>query len=176
MINPQLENGHIDINYETAEQFEKTHFSGNEWKILWVVLRKTWGWKKKEDYISLSQFEKRTGMSRPSVKEAIDKLVGKRVLVVNKDKMTNRFSFNKHHNEWQIDATGREKGTSRVFGKKLGTQLVGKTLHTKDITKDREEDITKNPFWERLSKEEKYLVLLGHLRLEGNKLITNYKF
>ena len=137
---PQRENGHIDINNENGEQFAKLHLSGNEWQILWVVLRKTWGWQKKEDFISLTQFEESTGLSRPSVKEAIDKLVGKKVLVVKKELYINSYSFNKLYNEWIVPKkvlVGFSVRDSRVFGNKL----VGKKEHTKDniqktITKD----------------------------------------
>lgn len=126
---PQRENGHIDINNENAEQFAKFHFSGNEWQILWVVLRKTWGWQKKEDNISLTQFQKYTNLSRPSVKEAIDKLVGKKVLVVKKNIYINSYSFNKLYNQWIVPKSllvGKSVITSREIGKKL----VGKKVHT----------------------------------------------
>jgi phage replication O-like protein O len=129
---PQAENGHIDIANELAEKLSSYHLSGNEWMVLWVVFRKTWGWHKKEDKISLTQFEKSTGLSRPSVSDAISKLVGKRVLLANKEKHINVYSFNKLYSQWtsrDIPTTnGSEKSTSRVFG----NQLVGKRVHTKE--------------------------------------------
>lgn len=44
MANPQAENGHIDIANEIADKFCSYRLSGQEWQIIWVVLRKTWGW------------------------------------------------------------------------------------------------------------------------------------
>lgn len=136
MPNPQIENGYVKVANELVEQFGMYHFSGNEWMILWTVFRKTWGWNKKEDKISLTQFENSTRLSRPSVKEALDKLVGKRVLVVKKDTITHSYMINKNYLEWG----GRDKGTSRVFGKKVVGKkvlsLVPIKVHTKDIIKD----------------------------------------
>ena len=82
MSNPKIEDGHLDIANELVEQFARLHLSGNEWQIIWSLWRKTWSWHKKSDNISLSQFQKMTGLSRPSVSEAINKLVGKKVLVL----------------------------------------------------------------------------------------------
>jgi phage replication O-like protein O len=47
--------------------------SPNEWKIVCAIIRKTAGWGKEEDEISLSQFAKLTGIkSRPTLIKAID--------------------------------------------------------------------------------------------------------
>jgi len=54
MANPQPEDGHIDIANEIAEKLARTQLSGTEHKIIWAIWRKTWGWHKKEDRISLS--------------------------------------------------------------------------------------------------------------------------
>lgn len=132
---PQLENGFVGINNENAEQFAKLHLSGNEWQVLWVVLRKTWGWQKKDDAISLTQFQKHTNLSRPSIKEAIDKMVGKKVLVVSKDGYINKYSFNKLYNQWIVpkkELVGFSVKDSTFIGKKL----VPKKEHTINTTKD----------------------------------------
>lgn len=135
--NPQSENGHVRINEENVEHFAMTHLSGNEWQVLWVVLRKTWGWHKKEDAISITQFQKATKLSRPSVTEALDKLVGKKVLVVKKQAYVNIYGFNKLYNQWVVPKKelvgfsvrdGSEKGT-RVVPKKE-PKLVPKKEHT----------------------------------------------
>lgn len=64
MINPQIENGYTKIATEIIEKFCYYRISGEEWLVLWVVLRKTYGWNKKEDKISLSQFADLTKLSR----------------------------------------------------------------------------------------------------------------
>jgi len=139
MENPQTENGHIDIANEIAEKLSSFHLSGNEWLILWVILRKTWGWHKKEDAISLTQFEKKTGLSRPSVREALTKLVGKKVLVVGKKVLgTNTYGFNKLYSQWVVGKKVLVGFSVRLVGKKEPI-LVGKKEHTKE----NKETITK---------------------------------
>ncbi len=147
MENPQRENGHIEIANEIVEKLATFHLSGNEWQVFWVVIRKTWGWNKKEDAISLTQFQKETNLSRPSVKEAIDKLVGKKVLVVGKKELvvgkkelgTNTYGFNKLYSQWVVGKKELVGFSVKVVGKKE-PKLVGKKEHTidnKDInTKD----------------------------------------
>lgn len=140
MASPQVENGHTKLANELVEQFSKVHFSGNEWLILWTVIRKTYGWNKISDAISISQFEKVTGLSRPSVSEALKKLVGKKVLVVvGKKVLVTEYSLNKNYEEW----TSREKGTSRVFGSQLVPKKVPKLVPKRGHTKDNKDTIQK---------------------------------
>lgn len=176
MTNPQRENGHIEINNENAEQFAKLHLSGNEWQIIWVILRKTWGWNKKEDSISLTQFENLTALSRPSVKEAIDKLVGKKVLVVKKELYINSYNFNKLYNEWIVPKkvlVGFSVKDSRVFGKKL----VPKKEHTIDnnkrqYTKDNINSII--PFFEKVNPSYKRMFSNTNQRASLQRLVDQY--
>ncbi len=103
MANPSVKNGHIDIASELAERFAHASLSGQEWRIIWVVLRKTWGWKdgdrKKDfDYISLSQFEEGTGMKHTNVVETLRKLVVKRLLL----RKGNGYGMNQNYDEWVV--------------------------------------------------------------------------
>lgn len=151
MANPQKENGHLDLANELVEQFQRLHLSGNEWMILWTVWRKTYAWHKKVDAISLSQFQDETGLSRPSVSEAILKLVGKRVLLVDKSCSTNNYSFNKDYDEWS--ASTEKPTTARVVRKTLlpstenGNGIVPKrvpeVVPKRVHTKEKKETITK---------------------------------
>ena len=44
MANPQPDKGHIDIANTIADKFCSYRLSGQEWQMVWVILRKTWGW------------------------------------------------------------------------------------------------------------------------------------
>lgn len=103
MANPSVRNGHIDIANELAEQFAKLNLKGEDWRILWVVLRQTWGWKqgdrKKDfDYISLSQFEQKTGMKRPNVARVLKRLVAHKLLL----KRENGYGINQNYEQWLV--------------------------------------------------------------------------
>lgn len=85
MASPQVENGHTDIAHEILEQLAKAHLSGSEWSILAVVFRRTYGWHKTEEFISLTQFQAATGYTRWTVWDAIERLLGKNILFRNND-------------------------------------------------------------------------------------------
>ena len=44
MASPQREDGHLDLANDIVEKLAKTQLSGYESRILWALLRKTWGW------------------------------------------------------------------------------------------------------------------------------------
>ena len=83
MANPQRENGHIDVANEIAEALAKTQLSGYESRILWVILRKTYGWHKKIDSISITQFEKATGLKRRHIQRTLKKLLNRNIITKN---------------------------------------------------------------------------------------------
>jgi len=103
MASPQAENGHIDIANEIAEQFCRYRISGEEWMVLWAIIRKTYGWKKKEDRIALSQFAVMTGLKKPHIVRALRKLQSKRIIIVIKNDTTdiNSYRFNKDFDKWE---------------------------------------------------------------------------
>ena len=103
MASPQAENGHIDIANEIVEQLAKHRLSGEEWQCVLVVWRKTYGWRKKEDEISLSTFEDMTGMKRPNVVRTLKKLVAKKILGSsnNDTRFAKKYWFNKDFEQWE---------------------------------------------------------------------------
>ena len=80
MANPQVENGHIDLAHDIVEKFCTYRLSGEEWQVLWVILRKTYGWHKKKDKIALSQFKDMTTLTRSRVCLLLSKLVTRGVI------------------------------------------------------------------------------------------------
>lgn len=55
MASPQTEDGYTAIANEIMEALIAAELSGQEFRIALLVIRKTYGFKKKEDAISLSQ-------------------------------------------------------------------------------------------------------------------------
>ena len=64
MANPQLENGYTKISNEIFDAMVRWKFSSYEYRILIFLIRKTYGWNKKKDWISLSQFVEGTGIKK----------------------------------------------------------------------------------------------------------------
>lgn len=147
MPNPQLENGFIQIATEIWEKLGCYRLSGEEWLVLNCVLRKTYGWHKKDDHISFTQFEKYTGLKRASVYRAVKKLYAKKLIGISKsaNSQVNLYCFNKLISQWQpiskraYTSKGISKKANRVSTKKL-TEVLAKrrnTIYKKDtITKD----------------------------------------
>lgn len=96
----QLEDGFTRIANELVEQFATLNLSKYEWRILWVVLRKTYGWNKKYDAISVSQIEEMTGLDRRNASRAKRGLIEKSVILERAGKLT----INKQHQEWNVSA------------------------------------------------------------------------
>ena len=149
---PQLEDGYIRIAVQLWEQLGHYRLSGEEWLVLNFVIRKTYGWQKKEDRISLSQFQEYTGLKRPHVARAIKKLVSKKVLssTNNGTSQSTLYCLNKKYEEWvastKKDTTSRgstNKGTNTSTNK--DKRVVPIKVHTKDtITKETKDSIVNN--------------------------------
>lgn len=93
MADPQLENGYVKIANELIEALCKTNLMGAEFMIALTVIRKTYGWDKKEDKISLTQFQKMTLMSRPRVVRSIKRLLLLNVLGSNAGDTTHTSTY-----------------------------------------------------------------------------------
>jgi phage replication O-like protein O len=139
MASPQIENGYIQIatgkdDNDLLNAIIKASLNATEYQIVLAVIRKTYGWKKKEDWISWTQLEKMTGKSRVSVYFAIKTLVKKNILVKKTTLgKTNIISLNKHFNTWNIlvKKTKPVKKTKHTSKENL-TGLVKKTEPTKE--------------------------------------------
>ncbi|MBL7186283.1 MAG: replication protein [Phycisphaerae bacterium] len=98
MANPQKENGHIDIANEIVEQLARVNLSAYEWRVVWCILRKTWGWQKRMDRVAVSQIVNMTGLRKQHASRARLSLVEKKILVEKDDKV----GFNKDYDTWTI--------------------------------------------------------------------------
>jgi len=140
MVNPQKENGNTQIANELLEAIIKAKLNGTEFSCLMFVIRKTYGWNKKTDKISLTQFVEATSSSMTAVCKALNKMTVAKTLVVDKCKNINVYSLNKRYNEWLLNKSTVAKtllAKTKPATKQIDNQLLAKTLDTKDtITKD----------------------------------------
>ena len=158
MVNPQAEDGHIDIANEIAEYMAKYRLSGQEWQVLWVILRKTWGWHKKKDRLSFGYIAKMTLMKRPAVARAIGKLIKKGV--IKKDNSyINIYMFNKDYETWKSVIKKDTLLSKRITGviKKDNKSVINIDTTTKEntketITKENKRDALRSQIIEYLNK------------------------
>lgn len=134
---PQTENGYTRIasgseKNDVLMALVKARLNATQYQIMLLVIRKTWGYNKKEDWISLTQFENYLSKTRPSITNEIKTLVKKNILVKKSYPGIKAFyAINKDFSSWKLLVK------KTLLGKKTITQLVKKTLPTKDnITKD----------------------------------------
>jgi len=129
---PQLADGYTPVANPIMEALARTQLSGYEWRALLFLLRKTYGWNKKSDIISLSQFEDGTGLDRRHVARTIKRLLEKKIITTDSASLgtskMSTYTFNKHFGEW-VDSA--KLGTSADLGTKgsadLGTKGSAKT-------------------------------------------------
>ena len=150
MANPQLENGYVKIANEIMDALISARPSGQEMSVALFVIRKTYGFNKTADFISLSQMMAAVGMSKIRASQVVRSLELMKILTVkeNINGLTKKYSFNKYFDTW---ATVKEKlnrkGKTKQTVKVLRNGPLRKNLTTKDtITKDTiTKDINNTP-------------------------------
>ena len=144
--NPQLENGYIKIANEIWLALASTRIPGIERQILDVIIHKTYGWNKKQDVISLSQFTQITGIKKQNVHRAIKSLKKKNIIkVINiDDRRCITYQFNKYYKTWKMVIKSDDviKGDDRRSSKVI-TQRSSKVINTKDSIKTIKNNKTK---------------------------------
>lgn len=134
----QVENGEFTrIVNEVLEQLVKWGLLGSELALAIFVIRKTWGFNKKEDIISLTQFEKGLNLSRHTIINAIKTLVLLNILVKRSapDKQEITYKFNKYWKTWLVKTTAPVQNKMPTSAKER-LKLVKRSAHTKDNTKE----------------------------------------
>jgi len=138
MANPQTENGFTKIANEVLEQLVNTPLLGAEFQVLLFIIRKTYGYNKKQDRISFTQFEKATGISRQTINKTIKNLVTKGMIVkIYLPEGNIGYTFIKDHEKWVVKTHLLVKG-------KWSTSKDVLTKTSKDVlTHKRKKEITK---------------------------------
>lgn len=108
MASPQLEDGYTRIANELLEALCVAMPGATEGQIIWAILRKTYGWKKKSDKISINQLCELTGKSRRMIIYAMQNLEAKKIIKILRKRgrgninRVNEISLNKNHSEWVV--------------------------------------------------------------------------
>lgn len=99
MASPQKENGFTPIAHELLEAFYGCKMLEYERCVVMCIWRKTYGWQKKEDWVSNSQINEETGIALPNITRTIKSLLVKKILCKNGKKVT----VNKNYEEWNVE-------------------------------------------------------------------------
>ncbi len=114
MATPQLENGHTRIANEILEHLMKRHLSSNEWQVVLCVIRKTYGFSKKVDYIANFQIGQATGLGKTVVSRILRHLNDSH-MITRKGKVV---GFQKDWEQWG------KLAERLTIGLKLATELT----------------------------------------------------
>lgn len=141
---PQKENGHIEIANDLWETLCRTDISGTQIRVFDSILRKTWGWSKKEDAIPISQISKMTNLSSRTVIRSIQELEAKMMLFVIRKKTdgkneANVYRINKDYDIWVVTNSApqveKNRNKAKIRSDKLrhgvgGSDKLGKLVVT----------------------------------------------
>ena len=95
--NPQLENGFTPIANEIMEALARTKLSSQESRLIFAILRKTYGFHKKVDWIVNSQLERMTGINRCHCSSTKKRLIERKIVT----QIGNKIQFNKLYSQWK---------------------------------------------------------------------------
>lgn len=181
MANPQCENGYTKLANEIIEALYQRPLSGHEFRMLFLIIRKTYGFNKTEDNVSLSQMMKALSLSKTRCSQVINKLQLQKIVTVteNINGIGKKYKLNKNYEHWTtvhecVNGYRKMKSTVTL----LRNEPLQKTVSTKEtITK---ETITKekvNDFYlpEVIKKEtwEAYLEMRKTIKKPATKHAQN---
>jgi phage replication O-like protein O len=112
-------NGHVDIPNEVMEKLAKTRIPGEARQVLDFILRKTWGWHKNHEWLSLDDFRKGTGLNKPHIYWGIKRLLEMNLITRKTgtkkgNEFQARYGIQNHFENWK-------PGPKKVTGPKMVT-------------------------------------------------------
>lgn len=123
---PQLSGGYTQIANELLEAVSLYPFTGGELKTVLVIMRLTYGYKRKMSNISLTEISKRTGLSRRHVSNVLKRLRGSSVINSAKFNNRNLLGIHKDYSRWKLwisNCPEMPDFTSKLNGSSLGNEL-----------------------------------------------------
>jgi len=152
MADVQTENGHTQIANELLEAIYTVPLSDYEHRVFMFILRKTYGFKKKQDWISQKQISKELSIYKSHISRTIKKLRNKNMIINSVIKNKKILGIQKDYEQWKLPKQVTKKLTQignkyRNLKEKLPKQVTKVThtgnqklpiqAHTKDtITKE----------------------------------------
>ena len=108
-INPFAGSGGHTAFHNSILDYIMPRCTSNEWKVVCITLRKTIGWQKEEDWISLSQYQKLAGIkSRPTAHKAIQGCLSKGFITRSPYKDSFKYALNRNYGI-EIDTGSKNK-------------------------------------------------------------------
>ncbi|MDT0176891.1 replication protein [Enterobacter sp. BRE11] len=135
----EIENGFTRIANELLEALVMADLTSRQLKVALSVMRKTYGFNKKEDRIADSQIAEMTGIHRTHVCNARNQLINMNILT----KSGNKLSINKVVSEWCIQNgdTVANSATKKVANSATGDVATSATHKRHSLKTERQKRI-----------------------------------
>jgi phage replication O-like protein O len=100
--NPQTEDGYTRIANELLEAIIRFDFSKRELNVLLLIIRKTYGFGKKVDDMTLTQIANATGINLANVSRCVADLANMNVLLKQQGRYGFILGINKDYGQWKV--------------------------------------------------------------------------
>jgi len=168
MANPQIENGYTKIANELLEAVIKFPMCDYEHRIFWFIVRKTYGYEKREDWISQKQIIKDTGILKQHVSRTVKRLLEKKMIIKSEKKI----GIQKDYDLWKLPEQVTNKSNLNRLPKLpievTKVTYLGYKSNLNRGTQKKKENIQNKI----LQKKVKYLDFVYLKEEEHKKLIT----
>lgn len=167
MANPQPDK-FTKISNELYEVILKTDFTLRELKIIFTVIRFTYGFNRKEAELSVRFISEATGIKFYHLSDSIKNLISKNVISVNDSdnhKQGRTLRLNKDYDTWKLNSSRKGNSSQKRNGlvPEKGTVRVPESGTKKEIKENIKKDIVQNEFerfWnlydKKVSKEKSF--------------------
>jgi phage replication O-like protein O len=171
MANPQIENGFTKIANELLEEIIKRDFSKRELKVIFSVIRFTFGFHRKEAELSLRFISESTGIKFHHLSTTINDLATKNILILSENETRKQgriLKLNKDYDTWNINSSQNSNSSQKGNGSvpKKVTDLP-KTVTLSGTKKER--------YKENIKKEENNLHALEQYVIENCPDVSKLK-
>lgn len=142
MVSPQIEEGYTKIANGLLEFLCQINLSAYETRTIFALWRKTYGWQKKEDSISVTQFQKLTGLDRRHQARTLKKLEERKIITIayKGNNRPNNYRFQKDYLKWKDVA---HKGNIADLGNAQLPVEATELLPIEAPTKEKKETLQK---------------------------------
>lgn len=170
MVSPQCENGYTRIANEILEALARIRIPGEARQVFDTILRKTYGFGKKEDGISLSQFVLSTSLLKNHICDSINKLKKMNLITQKDNDIASVYSINKDYTSWKPLPKKVTLPKKVITITEKGNESLPKKVHTIDKNK---ETITKEIVLPSIISQESWDKWIEHKKKQ-KKPMTPY--
>ena len=148
MSSPQTEDGYTRIANELLDAILRSPLSKRELNIVLAVIRKTYGYNKKSDDMTLTQLADLTSMKLSHVSETVAGLAAKNMLLKREGRYGYVLGINKKYSTWKCSQNGNVPKTGSIPSQNGNNDFpkrevdVPETGNTKDNSKRQSQKTT----------------------------------